>query len=325
MKTLQLEKYNIHVVTLPLPFDLDHVNCYVAVDRNGMWKIIDCGVNTEQNHAAWDQRISDFGLDWKRLQAIYVTHFHPDHYGAAGWLQEKSGAPVYMLPSGLEEVEILFNNRKHFLGELADYYQRNGVPEPLTQEMMGTLSKTGSLIHSQARLSPVEAGTRINLGGYEYEVIWTPGHAEGHCCFYGRENGILFAGDQLLAHISTNISLWPDGNPNPLAVYLESLQQLRKLPINIVLPAHGQPFTGAAERIDELCAHHRERLDLTKATAGNGSSAYEVCREIFGDQLNVYDMRFALAETMAHLVYLEQKSILATRLEGDRLLFYQPA
>ena len=58
MKTLQLEKYNIHVVTLPLPFDLDHVNCYVAVDRNGMWKIIDCGVNTEQNHAAWDQRIT---------------------------------------------------------------------------------------------------------------------------------------------------------------------------------------------------------------------------------------------------------------------------
>ena len=61
------------------------------------------------------------------------------------------------------------------------------------------------------------------------------------------------------------------------------------------------------------------------AVVGTGSSGFEVCREIFGDQLNIYDMRFALAETMAHLVYLKQKKILSTRLDGDQLLFYQSA
>lgn len=325
METLQLEKNNIYPVTLPLPFALDHINCYVAVDRDGMWKIIDAGVNTEQSHAEWNKKISDLGLEWNRLQAIYLTHFHPDHYGAAGWLQEKSGAPIYMLPAGLKEVEILWKKREHFLGELADYYKRNGVPEPLFKELMGTMFKTGPLIHPQARLSPVEAGAAVTFGDYEYKVIWTPGHAEGHSCLYCRENGILFAGDQLLPDITTNISLWPGGNPNPLAVYLESLQQLRKLPIKIVLPAHGYPFTGAAERVDELCAHHRERLELMSAVVGTGSSGFEVCREIFGDQLNIYDMRFALAETMAHLVYLKQKKILSTRLDGDQLLFYQSA
>jgi glyoxylase-like metal-dependent hydrolase (beta-lactamase superfamily II) len=45
---------------------------------------------------------SDLGRDVAR---IVVTHFHPDYLGGARGLQERSGAPVYMLE------EISFSRR----------------------------------------------------------------------------------------------------------------------------------------------------------------------------------------------------------------------
>ena len=58
-------------------------------------------------------KISDLGLEWNRLQAIYLTHFHPGHYGAAGWLQENPGPrSTCRRPEGSGNT---LEKREHFL------------------------------------------------------------------------------------------------------------------------------------------------------------------------------------------------------------------
>jgi glyoxylase-like metal-dependent hydrolase (beta-lactamase superfamily II) len=78
------------------------------------------------------------------------------------------------------------------------------------------------------------------------------------------------------------------------AFNLESLQQLRGLGVDLVFPGHGPLFHDLDGRIDELLAHHGESL-----------SVIEVARRVFPEDLTDHQLRFALAETLAHLEHLE--------------------
>ena len=93
---------------------------------------------------------------------------------------------------------------------------------------------------------------------------------------------------------------------NPLADYVSSLEGIRHLDVEMVLPAHGEPFDDCAGRVDEILAHHARRLDETlNAVGAGGRSAYAICRTLFPVLRSAHEERFALAETLAHLRYLE--------------------
>ena len=64
-------------------------------------------------------------------------------------------------------------------------------------------------------------GDRIAYDGGELEVVFTPGHEAGHCCFYEREKKILFSGDHILGKGTTVV---PAGEGN-MAHYMESLEK----------------------------------------------------------------------------------------------------
>ncbi|MGB9847271.1 MAG: MBL fold metallo-hydrolase, partial [Desulfotomaculales bacterium] len=176
-------------------------------------------------------------------------------------------------------------------------------------------------IKPHPRLTPLAAGETVHLGALRCRVLLTPGHSDGHVCFYDEENGFLFSGDHLLPRISSNISLWPRSHPDPLANFLASLAETSRLPAKMVLPAHGEYFAGVPGRVAELQAHHRERLELIRRIASRGANAYQVCREVFGDGLSLHEVRFALTETLAHLVYLEKRGFLKKE-RVDGVFFY---
>ncbi|WP_373277073.1 hypothetical protein [Calditerricola satsumensis] len=53
----------------------------------------------------------------------------------------------------------------------------------------------------------------------------------------------------------------------------------------------------------------------------DGTTAFDVCVKVFGEALSVHDMRFAMAETLAHLVYLEEQGRLRRERRGDVWVF----
>jgi glyoxylase-like metal-dependent hydrolase (beta-lactamase superfamily II) len=116
---------------------------------------------------------------------------------------------------------------------------------------------------------------------------------------------VLFAADHLLLEITPSIGLWPESEPHPLARYMRSLDELRGLDADLVLPGHGPVFHDLDGRIAELLRHHEERLDLMRrAIEDNPRTPYEVSRVLFRGAITVRQRCFALVETAAHLDHL---------------------
>jgi glyoxylase-like metal-dependent hydrolase (beta-lactamase superfamily II) len=134
-------------------------------------------------------------------------------------------------------------------------------------------------------------------------VVVGRGHAPEHACLYSAERALFVSGDQILPHITPNVSVWPDDpDGDPLAAYLASLPVMRRVSADVlVLPSHGRPFTGLHRRCDELVRHHAERLELTLAACEAPCTAYDVMNALFARDLDPHQTTFAIGEAIAHL------------------------
>jgi hypothetical protein len=96
---------------------------------------------------------------------------------------------------------------------------------------------------------------------------------------------------------------------------------LAALEVRLALPGHRGLITDWPGRIGELQDHHARRLEVMLTVAnGNGVTAYQVCTQLFGTQLSMHEIRFAVAETLAHLEYLiNQEKV--QREEGEIWLY----
>ena len=302
------EPLGIYKVKLPLPFRLNHVNCHAVKGSLGWW-IIDAGLSREATIEGWMQFFEEHGIKPSDIKGIYLTHFHPDHYGCSGWLQNYSGAPVYIGEIDAERINSYWKGKNSLLDALDTLFRTNGMPEEIVKETIGSVDNIIRYTSPHAELITLEAGQVVMIGDFEYEVILTPGHTDGHICFYNVEHGVLLSGDHLLPDISSNVSLWPQtgADPNPLDNFLKAIDSIRNLNCKLALPAHGKPFTTIEERISQLEVHHKARLQEMKECTGSGATAYQVCKQVFRQDLSFHELRFAMAETLAHLVYLTYK------------------
>jgi glyoxylase-like metal-dependent hydrolase (beta-lactamase superfamily II) len=140
------------------------------------------------------------------------------------------------------------------------------------------------------------------MGRRSLHVEWTPGHSPGHVCLYDAESRVLFAGDHVLPDLSPNIGLHPQSTPDPLHEYLDGLRRMAALNPELILPAHGRPFTDAPARVEVLISHHQRRLDRIVEIVGHTEkSAWHVAEELWGVREQLYEKRLALQEGLAHL------------------------
>src|SRR5271156_149979 len=82
----------IRRTTFALPFGIDHVHSYFLRSSNGGWLLVDTGLGTRDAEAKWRPVLD--ALD-APVEAIVVTHMHPDHVGGARDVAELTGAPVF--------------------------------------------------------------------------------------------------------------------------------------------------------------------------------------------------------------------------------------
>ncbi|MBA4493715.1 MBL fold metallo-hydrolase [Paenactinomyces guangxiensis] len=310
-------------VPLPLPFALKMINAYIIKGSRGC-TIIDTGLHTEEDLEMWKQAQTEYGWNWKDVEKIVLTHYHPDHYGLAGTLQELTGAPVYISETDKIQARIFLDRESDMPEIMADFYSKHGLDKEWTAKISGHLRSFYRWVEPHPRPSLIGAGDTIQLGDREYTVYHTPGHADGHLSFFDPERGWLIGGDFLLPKITPNISLWPRCNPNPLKTYLDTLEKMKDLPVKKVFPSHGRVFEHYRERIDELKRHHEERLQKMKEwiAQADGATAFEVCTYLFGTSLSIHNLRFALAETLAHLEYLRLSGELNRMEEKEKFVYH---
>jgi glyoxylase-like metal-dependent hydrolase (beta-lactamase superfamily II) len=294
---------NIYQVPIPIPYPLKTVNCYLVRDPDG-WTMIDTGMRTPAGLAAWDAAFQTLGITPADVHRIYLTHLHPDHFGLAGYFQQLSGAPVYMLRLEAESVSLFWNVGGPSWGMIAELWTHHGMPADLARMAADQAYAAMPMLMPHPNVTPLDEGAEVELAGRPYRVVWTPGHSDGHYVLYGWATRLLFAGDHLLVRITPNIGLWPNCDPDPLRSYLASLHKVTSLDVDLVLSGHRTVFTNMRDRIAELLAHHDRRAALCEQLADGGNTAFAISRGVFGNDLSLHDTRFAMVETLAHLEYL---------------------
>jgi glyoxylase-like metal-dependent hydrolase (beta-lactamase superfamily II) len=301
---------DILIVPLPLPFALNSVNAYLIRDGAG-WAVVDAGLHTPAGEAAWRAALDELGAAPGAITRVLLTHFHPDHFGMAGWLQALSGAPVLMAPREIALARALWGKPDAVQDPMVPHYARHGAPPEVVAAIEATVAELRACTRPHPALTPLHPGSTLRVGGRLLEAIEAPGHSDGQLIFYDRADRLVLCGDHVLTKITPHIGLWPESEPDPLGRYLASLAALRGLDVRLALPGHKALIADWAGRIDELARHHDERLAAMRAAAGSGATAYEVARCVFPvERFTVHELRFAIAETIAHLELLAARGAL---------------
>jgi glyoxylase-like metal-dependent hydrolase (beta-lactamase superfamily II) len=318
-----LEKLSneLYQISLPLPFPLKWVHCYLIRGRHG-YTVLDTGLHTEEAELIWDKGLEEAGISYSDIEQIVLTHYHPDHYGMAGWMQQKTAAPVYISETDYRTSQRFFSSDRSFGPKLREHYHKHGMDAQTAEAMVPHMNQFLEWVSPQPNVQFIDETKPFRLGDLEYEVIPTPGHSGGHLCFYQQESKDLFAGDHLLQKISPNISYYPGGAVDPLGQFLESLDKMKTYDIGKVYPAHGPIYDKPGQRILALEQHHHERLEKMISYLNLEKSAFEVCQWMFGTELSVHQMRFAISEVLAHLQYLKIRGHVVEQSDGRGIFRY---
>jgi glyoxylase-like metal-dependent hydrolase (beta-lactamase superfamily II) len=289
-----------------LPFALDHVNLWLIEGSDG-WTLVDTGVGNVATRAVWE-RVLTTHLHGRPVARILVTHFHPDHFGLAAWLMERTGAPVLMSRSEWITGRMLaLDNTAESLAVADAHFVRAGMSD----EVRAAQSERGHGYRRSVPATPaihhvVEGGQALMLGDEAWQVIIGEGHAPEQITLYAPARSLLISADQILPRISPVVGVWASSpDSDPLGSFLQSLDRYAHLPPDTrVLPSHDAPFLGLHTRITSLARHHEERLSLSLEAVRVPATAADVLRILFPRRYDPHQMGFALAETLAHLNHL---------------------
>jgi len=308
---------NIFCIKLPLPnTPLKSLNTTVikGKERN---LLIDTGLNHDDCFKAMTDGLKELEVDLNKTDFM-VTHFHADHIGLLPRLLTKSSRFYFNRP----EAKIL----QTWSGweKMLDLAARNGFPDE--QLKLALESHPGYKYGADwlPEIQMLDDNDIITVGDYKLQCISTPGHTLGHICLYEPKNKIFISGDHVLGDISPNILGWED-NSIALADFLQSLDKVYAYDVAQVVPGHRRVFSDFRGRINQLKAHHEERLAevLTIIDQGN-CNAYKTAglmqwdiRAKSWDDFPVAQKWFATGEALAHLQYLEQnKKIIRKTIDG---------
>jgi hydroxyacylglutathione hydrolase len=187
-------------------------NCYLVADRGALEAvIIDPGEEPAMFLAELDTRA------WA-LRAIWLTHAHVDHIIGVGAVKRATGVPIHL--------------------------------HPLDRRIYDALPQFGAWLGKELEPPPppdvaLEAGDRLGVGAFEFEVRFTPGHSPGSVGFVG--HGMVFGGDVLFSGSVGRTDL-PGGDFGTLMSTIHS--QFLSLPDStIVHSGHGPDTTIGIERL----------------------------------------------------------------------------
>src|SRR5215212_842508 len=166
-------------------------NCFIARrDGSDRAVIVDPGDEADRLLDA----VGELGVT---IEAVLVTHCHFDHVGAVAPVAEATGAPVYV--SAIE---------RPVLADIMSYVPFAGFGPYESWEAEHTL----------------KGGEKLELAGFDIDVLFTPGHSPGHVTFSIPDEAAIFSGDVLFRGSVGRTDL-PGGDWGTLLQSIETLTE----------------------------------------------------------------------------------------------------
>ena len=314
---------------LPLPVALDHINVWALADTHG-WAVVDTGIASDQMRTLWSDLVAN-ALCHEPVTRVFGTHMHPDHIGMAGWLTQTYRCRLWM--TQLEYLNCRMLSADIGRAAPADglaFYTGAGWGTAALASYQARFGNFGKFIQAMPdSYRRMADGEEIRIGTNTWRVIVGTGHSPEHACLYCEERKLLISGDQVLPHITPNISVYPtEPDANPMHAWLDSLVKLKDLVPDdvLVLPSHGRCFRGLHARLDYMATSQSEALDRLRGALQIPKRAVDVFAELFGRAINESDsMLFSLAtgESLACLNLLLHRGEVRKDRDAAGVAWYQ--
>ena len=312
----------IHRISLPTPFLVGRVNCYLIEDQP--LTLIDTGPNSGKSLDELALALNALGHSIDDLELIVITHQHIDHLGLLEILARRSGAEVaalHLLGPYLENFSASATADDEFAMEVM---RRHGVPTDTATALSSVGASFRAFGSSGHVTRPLRDGDDLVLAQRTLRVLHRPGHSPSDTVFWDQARAMLIAGDHLLGHISSNplisrpITGEPaTGRPHALIDYIASMRATRELALELVLPGHGEPVTDHRALIDErLRMHERRARKLLQMLSPNPLTAYELASRMWGN-VAVTQAYLTISEVLGHMDLLIADGQVLERDDGE--------
>ncbi|MDR1018752.1 MAG: MBL fold metallo-hydrolase [Lachnospiraceae bacterium] len=193
------------------------VNCYYVINEDTKEAVV-------VDPGAYPKRVRSFiekeGID---IKAILLTHGHFDHI------------------MGLKDMEDALGNN------IPIYIHEKEIYKLSDAKANHSATYTDGYVYETDLIVPVKDGDVLDLIGYSFQVIYTPGHTIGGCCYYVKSEDVLFAGDTLFR---ANVGRCDFEDGDIVAIKKSIREKLFLLPDDTkVLPGHDMASTIGWEKI----------------------------------------------------------------------------
>jgi glyoxylase-like metal-dependent hydrolase (beta-lactamase superfamily II) len=193
----------------------------------------------------WDEfagALERLGHSPQNVDAVLITHHHPDHAGNAERLRA-AGARVFAHP---DDAPSLQGGREISVRSRLGLLRRPWYLQYMARYLLKGITHTPAI----AELDDLADGDVLDVPGSP-RVVHVPGHTAGSCALLLEERSVLFSGDAL---VTLDVVRGPRGRQGPQVVLgadtedaelaRASLDQLATTNAETVLPGHGAPWSG---------------------------------------------------------------------------------
>ncbi len=286
---------------------LESVNAYLIKGRKRNL-VVDTGLDRDECAKVLQVAFRKLAVNPENTD-FFITHLHVDHLE----LVFKVASPNSRVFFNSADFSIFDDDS--WEDELS-FASAHGFPPKELQKMFNGFSRTVFNAKDKVKFTFLRDGEVIDMGNRLFQCLETPGHTPGSMCLYEAGERILFSGDHILEKITPGIVLFREKEMNPLQSYLESLDKIAGLRVDLVLPGHRKVFGNLHRRIEELINHHRKRgEEILTVLNEEDADAFQLASRISWDlplawhEFPTLQKWFATGETLAHLKYLENRKL----------------
>jgi glyoxylase-like metal-dependent hydrolase (beta-lactamase superfamily II) len=317
---------NVFLIKVPLPGSpLKNLNSYFikGQDRN---LLIDTGFNSQVCYDALIGAMDALKSNMDNTD-IFLTHLHTDHVGLCNKIASKD-TKIFISSTDESYLKALY--QQDYLDNLFQRYYTLGFSVEELEENIKNNPMVKYLPPKDTLFTAIEDSYEFDLGTFKLKGVVTPGHTPGHMCLYSEDTGILFSGDHIIFDITPNITIWKDVE-NSLDDYIKSLKKIKSYEVKTTLSAHRKAMGNCYDRIDELIAHHNNRLEEAYDIVKNsgGITPYHAASKMKWSikakdwsEFPVIQKWFAVSEATAHLDYLVAGGFMEKELRSEQYYYY---
>jgi glyoxylase-like metal-dependent hydrolase (beta-lactamase superfamily II) len=272
-------------------------NVFVVSDDRGLI-LFDVGCGNEDAVSRLTTAMEEQGFHLTDVHTIVLSHAHPDHAGGIARILARIRPRLIIhatdaaAAKNLDLLPISFNVHLY-----NTYYE-------MDYDLLAFFADSGcamSAVPPDYPLDTVQEGDHIEAGNFSFQVVHTPGHAPGHICLYDQEKKLLLSFD-----LVGTVPAWYSPGTGGATGFLNSLDKVEKLELEVILPSHGGPIEAPSEAIARTRSAVLKREDKILAELHKGTRSFRELNALLFKDPGVQTL-VGLRITESHLVKLEKE------------------